>query len=67
VPRSKAATAAFFDGLELVEPGLVPIPAWNPLDAGSTVARLPGSEDLDPYSVYGWAGVGRKPAAAPAS
>ena len=67
VPRSRADTAAFFAGLDLVEPGLVPIPAWNPLGdpPGCTVARLPGTEDLDPYAVYGWAGVGRKPTSSP--
>jgi hypothetical protein len=49
---------ALLDGLVLVEPGLVPIPAWNPLDLD-----YPGSAevDRDPYSVYGWAAVARKP------
>jgi hypothetical protein len=58
VPRSRAQVEALLDGLELVEPGLVPIPAWNPLDLD-----YPGSAevDRDPYSVYGWAAVARKP------
>jgi SAM-dependent methyltransferase len=67
VPRSRAETAAFFAGLDLVEPGLVPIPAWNPLGdrASSAITQLPGTEGLDPYAVYGWAGVGRKPKSSP--
>jgi S-adenosyl methyltransferase len=58
VPRSRTEVEALLDGLELVEPGLVPIPAWNPLDLD-----YPGSAevDRDPYSVYGWAAVARKP------
>jgi hypothetical protein len=51
VPRSLADTEAFFAGLELVEPGLVPMAAWRP---------EPGSH-LDPRSVYAYAGVARKP------
>lgn len=63
VPRSRAETAAFFAGSDLVDPGLVPIPAWNPLGdrPGSVVTQLPGTEGLDPFAVYGWAGAGRKP------
>jgi len=58
VPRSRAQVEGLLDGLELVEPGLVPIPAWNPLDLD-----YPGAAevDRDPYSVYGWAAVARKP------
>jgi hypothetical protein len=51
VPRSKAETEALFTGLELVEPGVVPVLAWRP-DAEAPV---------DPHSAYYWAGVGRKP------
>ncbi len=49
--RSPAAFAAFFDGLELVEPGIVAREDWRP-DVASQVAaaRLPGL-----------VGVGRKP------
>ena len=58
VPRGRAEVEAVLDGLTLVEPGLVPIPAWNPLGLD-----YPGSSevDRDPYSVYGWAAVARKP------
>jgi hypothetical protein len=49
VPRSKAETERFFDGLELVEPGIAPILAWRP-----------ETPPEDPNAVYGWAGVARK-------
>lgn len=51
VPRSRAQTEAFFRGLDLVEPGVVPVLAWRP-DAGSSA---------DPLSAYYYAGVARKP------
>jgi hypothetical protein len=35
VPRSLADTEPFFAGLELVEPGLVPMATWRP-DPGAT-------------------------------
>jgi len=50
VVRDKAATARFFDGLELLEPGLVPVARWRP-DSDLTAAR--------PSSM--WCGVARKP------
>jgi len=53
LPRAEADVARFFDGLELVEPGLVPVPEWRPDPQETPVA--------DPRSVYYWAGVGRKP------
>ena len=47
--RDRAQVARFFDGLELVEPGLVRVPEWRP-----------GSE-LEARSPAGlWGGVGRK-------
>jgi len=62
VPRSRTATEAFLTGLEIVEPGLVPIPAWNPLSRGNESVTPPGTPTSpDPYAVYGWAGVARKP------
>jgi hypothetical protein len=51
VPRSRAETEAFFTGLELVEPGVVPVLAWRPDD----------QPPAEPHSAYYWAGVGRKP------
>jgi SAM-dependent methyltransferase len=51
VTRSRAEIERFFSGLELVEPGVVPMLAWRPDPDTST----------DVNSVYGWAAVGRKP------
>jgi SAM-dependent methyltransferase len=51
VPRSLADTEPFFAGLELVEPGLVPMAAWRP---------DPRAEQ-DPRSAYAYGGVARKP------
>ncbi len=48
--RDRAGVARFFDGLELVEPGLVPVPQWRP----DTLA-----EATSPSAV--WGGVARKP------
>ncbi|TDC76116.1 SAM-dependent methyltransferase [Actinomadura sp. 7K507] len=49
--RSPEEIAGFFDGLELVEPGVVPFTGWRP--------------DPDPFGsqqeIDGYAGVGRKP------
>jgi SAM-dependent methyltransferase len=50
VVRSEAETEPFFAGLELVEPGLVPIAVWRP-DPGT---------DPDPRSAYAYGGVARK-------
>jgi O-methyltransferase involved in polyketide biosynthesis len=51
--RSPEQIASFFDGLELVQPGLVSVPRWrpDPADAGG---------DL-PAEVDAFGGVGRKP------
>jgi S-adenosyl methyltransferase len=47
--RTQAQVLRFFDGLELVEPGLVPVPKWRP------------SSDLEAASpTVMWGGVGRK-------
>ena len=48
--RSREQILRFFDGFELVAPGLVPKPRWRPLP-GDPAADLP---DIS------WAGVGRK-------
>ena len=50
VVRDEAATVRFFDGLELLEPGVVPVARWRP-DSDLTAAR--------PSSM--WCGVARKP------
>ena len=49
VGRSREEIARFFEGLEPVEPGIVPIPEEQQ-------ATPPNPDD-----VYGWAGIGRKP------
>jgi hypothetical protein len=50
VVRDEAATARFFDGLELLEPGVVPVAKWRP-DSRASATR--------PSSM--WCGVARKP------
>jgi hypothetical protein len=56
VPRSKAGIERFFDGLDLVEPGLELAHRWRP-DPGTASGRDPGY-DAD-VSIYG--AVARKP------
>jgi hypothetical protein len=53
VVRTREAIERFFDGLDMVEPGLVPIDAWHP----SQDAPLPRSSR--PIPIFG--GIGRKP------
>ncbi len=50
-PRTKAQIAAYFSGLEMVEPGLVPLNRWRP-GPGDPVLE----KDLPTYC-----GIGRKP------
>jgi hypothetical protein len=50
VVRDKAETARFFDGLDLLDPGVVPVAEWRP-DSAATAAK--------PSSM--WCGVARKP------
>jgi hypothetical protein len=57
IPRSKASIERFFDGLELVDPGVVVANRWRP-DAGTAAADDP-AYDAD-VSIYG--GIARKPA-----
>jgi hypothetical protein len=47
--RSPEQFARFFEGLELVEPGVVPVPHWRP------------DPDAAPVEIYSYCGVGRKP------
>jgi S-adenosyl methyltransferase len=48
--RSRAEVTAFFDGLRLVPPGVVPVPQWRP--DSEMAAKAP---------TMAWCGVGRKP------
>ena len=48
-PRSPELIAGYFDGLELVEPGVVPVTRWRP---------APGQDDVPPVSCSG--GLARK-------
>ncbi|MEV7343399.1 SAM-dependent methyltransferase [Streptomyces sp. NPDC093544] len=50
IMRSREDIARFFEGYDMVEPGLVPMPKWRPDTA---------PEDEDPFSFSGFAGVGR--------
>ncbi len=50
-PRGQREVAAFFGGLDLVEPGVVPVLAWRP----------DGEPPADPRAAYNYAAVGRKP------
>ncbi|XVS65943.1 SAM-dependent methyltransferase [Actinosynnema sp. CA-299493] len=50
-PRTRAEITALFDGFDLVEPGVVPLPRWRP-EEGSV------EEDADRAGIF--AGVGRK-------
>lgn len=52
VPRPLAQVTEFFEGFELVEPGLVQAPVWRP------DGRPPRLRDLEKIGIY--AGVGRK-------
>jgi hypothetical protein len=51
VPRTRDQVARFFEGWELIEPGVVPVMAWRP----------EGNPPEDPNAAYYWAGVARKP------
>lgn len=50
--RSRAAVERFFDGLELLPPGVVPLPEWRP---------DPPADTGDRERLWFLAGVGRKP------
>ncbi|MEV5610647.1 SAM-dependent methyltransferase [Streptomyces sp. NPDC052225] len=53
VPRTREEFTAFFDGLELLEPGVVWLPDWHP--------ELAVDEERDGTPVPLYAGVARKP------
>ena len=50
-PRSRQELTSFFEGLELLEPGVVSSSQWRPDPAGAET----------PAPVSNWCGVGRKP------
>jgi SAM-dependent methyltransferase len=50
IMRSRDEIARFFEGYDMVEPGLVPMPRWRPESE---------PEDEDPFAFSGFAGVGR--------
>jgi len=52
--RSRAEIGEFFEGLELVEPGLVYVPLWRPEESGDLLLDRPEESS-------GFAGVARKP------
>jgi hypothetical protein len=51
--RSREQITAFFDGFELVDPGVVFLPEWRP--------DLPESIEAHPERMTGLVGVGRRP------
>ncbi|WP_328907282.1 SAM-dependent methyltransferase [Streptomyces sp. NBC_00234] len=53
VMRSRAQVSRFFEGYEMVDPGLVSMPNWRP-----EAPVVEGQED--PFAFSGFAGVGRK-------
>ncbi|MFF4243155.1 SAM-dependent methyltransferase [Streptomyces sp. NPDC001822] len=53
VMRTRAEGSRFFEGYEMVEPGLVSMPDWRPESPGSRAQE-------DPFAFSGFAGVGRK-------
>ncbi|MGW8889299.1 SAM-dependent methyltransferase [Streptomyces sp. NPDC055749] len=53
VMRSRAEVSRFFEGYEMVDPGLVSMPDWRP-----DTPLVEGQED--PFAFSGFAGVGRK-------
>jgi hypothetical protein len=52
-PRSREQVARFFDGLQMIPPGLVPIAEWG----------LHGQIDTTVGGLIGYCGIGRKPLA----
>ncbi len=50
MPRTYREVAAFFAGLDLLEPGLVRIPEWRPASVGESAVHA-----------QMWGAIGRKP------
>ncbi|MEU9256326.1 SAM-dependent methyltransferase [Streptomyces sp. NPDC048270] len=57
VMRGRDQIRGFFDGFEMLEPGLVSMPDWRPDRAESAED---GAVPEDPYAFSGYGGVGRK-------
>ncbi|GGS81398.1 hypothetical protein GCM10010286_02440 [Streptomyces toxytricini] len=57
VMRTREEVARFFDGFELVDPGVVSMPNWQP---GGLADPQDGDMPEDPYAFSGYGGVGRK-------
>ncbi len=57
VMRSREQVTRFFDGFELVDPGLVSMPNWQP---DGLADPQDGEMPEDPYAFSGFGGVGRK-------
>ncbi|MFE6042134.1 SAM-dependent methyltransferase [Streptomyces sp. NPDC056452] len=53
IMRSRDEVSSFFDGYEMVEPGLVSMPDWRPENPEARAQE-------DPFAFSGFAGVGRK-------
>ncbi|MGW7203375.1 SAM-dependent methyltransferase [Streptomyces sp. NPDC054837] len=53
IMRSRDDIARFFEGYDMVEPGLVPMPHWRP------ESETWDPDDEDPWAFSGFAGVGR--------
>ncbi|MFC5171282.1 MULTISPECIES: SAM-dependent methyltransferase [Streptomyces] len=53
IMRSRTEISRFFEGYEMVEPGLVPMPEWRPASPEALAQE-------DPFTYSGFAGVGRK-------
>ena len=56
--RKPDELASFFDGLDLIEPGVVPCPRWRPDGYGANAPRADGAPDDE---VVAYCGVARKP------
>jgi hypothetical protein len=54
--RSREQVVSFFQGFDLVDPGVVYLPLWRPVEAGAD----PGAGSVDPQQFPGLAGVGSK-------
>ncbi|QIS09690.1 SAM-dependent methyltransferase [Nocardia arthritidis] len=57
VPRTRAETERFFNGMELVEPGVVTLEDWHPELAEEPLFEV----EAGTGPAWIWAGVGRKP------